>query len=340
MKIKVAVLGASGAVGREMLADLENSPICQKLDVHLFASPRSAGEVISFNKQNLKIKAFELNALEGFSYALASAGSAFTKQYGRDLAKMGLVLIDNSSAFRMQTDVPLVVPEVNFHAIDREKIKKGGIIANPNCSTIPLVMALRPLQDKFGIDFVSVATYQSVSGAGQKGIKELADQVHAHFRFAEVPSQVFAQPIAFNVLPTIDVIDQDGHCYEEEKVIRESRKILDLDALQVFATTARVPTFNCHCEAVTVQLRKEVDLVELQEALGSQAGLQLSLTLDPKQMPSPNNFKGQTNAIVSRARLPLGQKKSKIVQFWLVVDNLKKGASSNAVQILERLVQA
>jgi aspartate-semialdehyde dehydrogenase len=330
-KLKVAVVGATGAVGREMISELEESSI-KDIELILLASPRSAGEKITFRGKQQEVKAYQSALLAGFDFCLMSAGGKFSKAHAQEIADLGVTVIDNSSAWRMHDGVELIVPEVNGDRL--KNLKKGSIIANPNCSTIQMVVPLKALHGRFGLDHVNVATYQSVSGTGQKGIKELANQVEGQYKYTDVPPEIYAQPIAFNVLPAIDVLDADGHCFEEEKMLRETRKILDLPTLDVLATTARVPTFHCHAEAVTVRLTKELTRAEAIEALKSQDGLIVSEEVSHAAFPTPRTVAGQPDIYVCRVRTPLDRPKSNWLQFWVVADNLKKGAATNAVQIL------
>lgn len=332
--MKVAIIGATGAVGREMLSDLEDSKI-KDIQIGFFASQRSAGEMLTFRGRSFEVKAYQLNELKGFDVCLLSAGGAFSKQNAKAISELGVTVIDNSSAWRMTEDVPLVVPEVNPKALSG--LPKGSIIANPNCSTIQMVVALKPLLDAFGIEDVHVSTYQSVSGTGQKGIKELANQVEASFKFSEPKTQVYAQPIAFNILPAIDVLDGHGHCYEEEKMVRETRKIFALPNLVVLATTVRVPVYHCHGEAVSVKLSRKISRKEAIAAMSSFVGLTMHLEDDHGSFPTPRKVAGDRGVHVARVRTPIDQESSPWIQFWVVADNLKKGAATNAVQILEAM---
>lgn len=329
--MKVAIVGATGAVGREMIKDLEASQI-KEIELSLWASPRSAGSKLFFRGHSHEVKPFTVEALKGVRYVLMSAGGAFSREYSRALVEQGTTVIDNSSAWRMADDVPLVVPECNGDIL---KADKAQIIANPNCSTIQMVVALKPLKDNFGLSMVQVATYQSVSGTGQKGMAELSEQLEANFRFQDLKPKVYAQPIAFNLLPGIDVFDAEGHCYEEVKMVKETRKILDLPELEVLASTVRVPTFNCHGEMVHVLLGEAITREQAIEAMASGAGIVLNREDSHAAQPTPRTTAGDHRVFVSRLRLPHGQKQSRWLQFWNVADNLKKGAASNAVQILE-----
>jgi len=329
--MKVAIIGATGAVGREMISDLETSAI-KEIQVGLFASERSAGERLSFRGKTFEVKPFQLGALAGFDACLMSAGGAFSRQHARAIADLGVTVIDNSSAWRMVAGVPLVVPEVNPEAL--RGIPRNSIIANPNCSTIQMVVALKPLMDSFGVQQIQVSTYQSVSGTGQKGIKELSSQVESSFKFADATPKVYAQPIAFNVLPAIDVLDANGHCFEEEKMVRETRKIFSKPDLDVLATTVRVPVYHCHCESVVVRLSHAVTRKEAISCMASFSGLTMHLEDDHAAFPTPRGVAGSQGVHVARVRLPIEKDKSDWLQFWVVADNLKKGAATNAVQIL------
>lgn len=332
--MKVAIIGATGAVGREMISDLEESSI-KDIQIGLFASQRSAGEMLTFRGKSFEVRAFNLNELQGFDACLMSAGGSFSRQNAKAIADLGITVIDNSSAWRMVEGVPLIVPEVNASSL--KGLPKSTIIANPNCSTIQMVVALKPLLDAFGIEQVQVATYQSVSGTGQKGIKELAGQVESSFKFIEPKAQVYAQPIAFNVLPAIDILDSMGHCFEEEKMVRETRKIFSKPDLPILATTVRVPIYHCHCEAVSVRLSKKVSREEAIEVLSSFPGITMHREDSHAGFPTPRVIAGDKGVHVARVRTPIDQPRSEWLQLWVVADNLKKGAATNAVQILEAI---
>jgi aspartate-semialdehyde dehydrogenase len=334
---KVAIIGATGAVGREMISELEDSAM-KNIEVGMFASPRSEGQTVEFRKQKYRVKAFSEEALKGYDYALMSAGGDFSKKYSKQLAEQGAIVIDNSSAWRMDPQYPLVVPEVNAHALNRDDL---SIIANPNCSTIQMMINLAPLEKDFGIEMVQVSTYQSVSGTGQKGLNELAEQVRKQFNMEEMTPNVYPQAIAFNVLPAIGPTDDAGHAEEEVKMIRETHKILENDSIEVLATTVRVPVFSCHSESIVVKLKNAVSRDEVLASLDKQEGLVLVDTENQAEFPTPLNVAGKKETYVTRVRLPYGldaSGKSQWVQMWNVADNLKKGAATNAVQILEKLV--
>ncbi len=334
--VKVAIVGATGAVGREMVKDLEDSSLTD-IDLSLYASPRSAGSRVQFRDKTQEVQAFSVEKLKGVAYVLMSAGGGFSREFSRALVAQGSTVIDNSSAFRMDEGSPLIVPEVNGDLLLRDATPK--IIANPNCSTIQMVVALKPLADHFGLELVQVSTYQSVSGTGQKGMSELAEQLEARFKFQPVEPKVYAQEIAFNMIPAIDVFDGDGHCYEEVKMVKETRKIMNLPSLEILSSTVRVPTFNCHGETVLVKLSRAVTREEAFLALESGKGLVVVRDDDHKELPTPKTVTGDPRVFVSRVRLMYGSKSSPWVQFWNVADNLKKGAATNAVQILETLLK-
>ena len=333
--MKVAIVGATGAVGREMIRDLEESGL-NDIEVGLYASARSKGTKISFRDKNIDVQEFSVEALRGTRYVLMSAGGTFSKEWSPKLVEIGATVIDNSSAWRMDKNVPLIVPEVNGDSLDASK---PMIIANPNCSTIQMVVALQPLQYEFGLKMVQVATYQSVSGTGQKGIAELSGQIEQQFKFQEVKSSAYAQPIVFNLLPGIDVFDAEGHCNEEVKMIRETRKIMDLPDLPVFASTVRVPTFHCHGEMVTVQLEEKITRRQALEVFKNAPGVTLNVTDDHASQPTNRTVTGEKGVFVSRVRLGWGEKESEWLQFWNIADNLKKGAATNAVGILESITK-
>jgi aspartate-semialdehyde dehydrogenase len=336
--MKIAVIGATGAVGREIIKDLEDSDI-KDIQLVALASPRSHGEVLSFRGQSITVKAYELELLKDCPYVLMSSGGSFSKEHSQKIAALGCVVIDNSSAWRMDANTPLIVPEVNAHELAHFK---KGVIANPNCSTIQMVVALAPLEAHFGLEQVQVSTYQAVSGTGQKGIKELSDQMQAFYKFQECTPQVYEHPIAFNLIPYIGPIDSStGYCEEELKMIYETRKIMNLPNLEVLPTTIRVPVFSCHSESVCVKLKRKVTRNEVIEVLSKGEGLHYVADEDRLSFPTPQHVAQHQGVYVSRVRMlqKAGQQQegSEWVQFWNVADNLKKGAATNAVQIFEYL---
>lgn len=327
---RVAVIGATGAVGRQMLHDLAAAGFRH---VTAFASPRSAGQRLPFGTRQLSVRKFARpSCCKGFDAVLLSAGGDFARRYGKQLAAGNAILIDNSSAFRMDADVPLVVPEVNAVLLDSDAYR---IVANPNCSTIQLVVVLAALRRSFGLQAVDVATYQAVSGAGQKAVVELEQQL----RDAQAVPQVFAQPIAGNVLAAIDRFDEAGHCFEEVKMVCETRRILDMPHLRIHATTVRVPVYHGHSEAVMVELEQEVTRAEALACLQEQEGLQLVSVDDHAELPTPRKVATSSQVWVTRVRLPYGEERSRWLQFFVIANNLKKGAATNAVQILTRVLE-
>ncbi len=333
MGYRVAVVGATGAVGREMLKTLaeRDFPIS---DIVALASPRSAGQQISFGEHKvLTVKNLETFDFTGWDIGLFSPGASVSAVYAPRAAAAGCVVIDNTSQFRMEYDIPLVVPEVNPQALT--KFAKRRIIANPNCSTIQMVVALKPLHDLFGIKRVVVSTYQSVSGAGKEGMDELFNQTKSSFVNEAVKPEIFTKEIAFNVIPHIDRFMDDGSTKEEWKMAVETRKILDPD-IQVFATCVRVPVFIGHAEAVSIETSRPIDLNAARQALRDAAGV---IVLDHHEdggYITPAECAGEDAVYVSRLRIdptvPNG------LGFWCVSDNLRKGAALNAVQIAETMV--
>jgi aspartate-semialdehyde dehydrogenase len=331
-KYVVAIAGATGAVGREMLEILEerNFPVA---DVVLLASERSAGDRLEFGGKSRTVKQLAKDSFEGVDIALFSAGSERSVEFVPAAVRSGAVVVDNSSAFRMDPGVPLVVPEVNAHALG----KHAGIIANPNCSTIAMVMALKPIHDAATIRRVVVTTFQSVSGTGKKAIDELAQQTVALLNFRDVETKVYPYQIAFNCLPHIDSFLDNGYTKEEMKLVNETRKILEVDSLRVTATTVRVPVFRCHSESVNVETEKKITANEARALLSAAPGM--LVYDDPKRnlYPLAIDVAGKDETYVGRIRedesVPNG------LNLWIVSDNLRKGAALNAVQIAEMLIK-
>jgi aspartate-semialdehyde dehydrogenase len=334
MGYKVAVIGATGNVGREMLQTLaeRNFPVDQ---VVALASERSVGRELSFGEKDvLKVKDLATFDFKGIDIALSSPGAKVSAKHSPRAAAAGCVVIDNTSHFRMDPDVPLVVPEVNPQAI--AGYKKRGIIANPNCSTIQMVVALKPLHDLAKIKRVVVSTYQSVSGAGQDAMDELFSQTRAIFVNDPVKPERFTKQIAFNVIPHIDVFMEDGATKEEWKMAVETRKILDPD-IAVHATCVRVPVFIGHGEAVNVEFDKPVDEAAARKALSKAPGVIVVDHRADEGYVTPLESAGEDAVYVSRIRKDPTVKYG--LSFWCVADNLRKGAALNAVQIAEVLVR-
>ncbi len=333
MSYRVAVVGATGAVGREILKTLSerNFPISE---VAAVASGRSAGSQVSFGEDRvLTVKNLDKFDFTGWDIALFSPGASISAIHAPRAAAAGCVVIDNTSQFRMDPEIPLVVPEVNPQAL--AGFAKRNIIANPNCSTIQMVVALKPLHDKFKIKRVVVATYQSVSGAGKEGMDELLANTKVHYVHDKNPPQVFQKDIAFNVIPQIDIFMDDGSTKEEWKMTVETKKILD-PAIAVIATCVRVPVFIGHAEAVHVEFENPVTVNEARAALRAAPGVEVQDQRIDGGYITPAEAQGEDAVFVSRIR------KDPTVEhglaFWCVSDNLRKGAALNAVQIAEYLV--
>jgi len=331
MQYKVAVAGATGNVGREMLSVLSERAFPYK-EVVALASPRSVGTEVSFGDGVLKVKALEHYDFKGTDLVLMSAGSAVSNTWSPKIAAQGAIVIDNSSAWRMDRDVPLVVPEVNADALSG--IKKG-IVANPNCSTAQLVVALKPLHDEAKIKRVVVSTYQSVSGAGKEAMDELFRQTRAVFVADPIEVESFTKQIAYNVIPHIDDFLDSGLTKEEWKMMVETQKILDPD-IQLTATCVRVPVFIGHCEAVTIEFERAITAERARQLLRAAPGI---LVVDKREdggYVTPVECAGEDATYVSRIRKDPTVEHG--LSLWMVSDNLRKGAALNAVQIAECLI--
>ena len=333
MGYKVAVVGATGNVGREMLDILSerNFPADEVVAV---ASRRSQGVECSFGDKTLKVKALDHFDFSDVDICLMSAGGAVSKEWSPKIAAQGAVVIDNSSAWRMDPDVPLIVPEVNADAVTG--FTKKNIIANPNCSTAQLVVALKPLHDKAKIKRVVVATYQSVSGAGKDAMDELFSQSKAVFTLDEVQTKKFPKRIAFNVIPHIDVFMEDGYTKEEWKMVVETKKILD-PKIRVTATCVRVPVFVGHSEAVNIEFENPITADEAREILRNAPGCLVIDKHEPGGYVTPYECVGEDATYISRIREDATIENG--LQIWVVSDNLRKGAALNAVQIAECLIK-
>lgn len=333
----VALLGASGAVGREILSILEERrfPVGQ---LKLLASARSEGTKLEFKGEEHTVMRAMPESFAGVDLVLSSPGAKVSAELLPHAVKAGAVAVDNTSHFRMDKDVPLVVPEVNGQEIAR--YKERGIIANPNCSTIQMVLCLKPLHDAARIKRVVVSTYQAVSGAGQKGMQELEQQVRDLFNSREVTQEVFPKRMAFNVLPCIpqkDAFLPDGSTGEERKMVQETCKILGDDSIKVSATCVRVPVFNGHSESVNVEFERPLSVEEARELLRKMPGV--AVFDDPEKMlfPTPMDVTGEDLVLVGRVREDPTVAHG--LNLWIVGDNLRKGAALNAVQIAEVLVR-
>jgi len=330
----VAVVGATGAVGNEMIRVLEerNFPV---RELTLLASERSLGVEIDFHGRSIPVKVLDDHSFAGIEIGLFSAGGSVSEQYAPIAAAAGCVVIDNTSAFRMTPDIPLVVPEVNPEAIAQYRNK--GIIANPNCSTIQMVVALKPIHDAVRIRRIVVSTYQAVSGTGKKAITELAEQTRALMNCQEVQVKVYPHQIAFNCLPQIDVFLDNGYTKEEMKMIDETKKIFNDPSIAVTATTVRVPVFYGHSESVNIETEKKITAEEVRKLLATAPGVKVVDNPEEKVYPLAISAAGQDDTFGGRIRedesIPNG------INMWVVADNIRKGAATNAVQIAEVLIR-
>ena len=336
MARSIAVLGATGAVGAEMLTILEER-LFPADTVHALASRKSMGREVSYGDRTLKIKDAETFDYASVDIVLMSAGAEVSRDLAPKIAKSGALVIDNSSAWRMDPDVPLVVPEVNAEALSARP--KKNIIANPNCSTIQTVVALKPLHDAAGIARASLATYQSTSGAGKDAMDELWTQTRAIYVNDPIEPEHFPKQIAFNVIPKIDVFMEDGSTKEEWKMTVETKKILD-PKIKLFATCARVPVFVGHCVAAHLELDKELSAQDAKNLLREAPGVMLidRTDEDDPQFVTPVESVGEFATFVSRVRTDPTVENG--LALWIVSDNLRKGAALNAVQIAEGCVNA
>lgn len=332
-KPKVAIMGATGAVGQEMLRTLEarNFPM-QSLT--LLASERSAGKKYPFRGRLLTVETLTAQSFTGINLVLASAGASVSREFAPHAVAAGAVVVDNTSAFRMEADIPLVVPEVNAHALERH----NGIIANPNCSTAQMVVALAPIHREAGIRRLVISTYQSVSGTGQKAIDEVLKQSRELLNGQRaVESRVYPHQIAFNVLPHIDVFGPNGYTKEEMKMVNETRKILEDESIAVTATAVRVPVLRGHSEAVNVEMVRPIKAARVRELLEDAPGIVVIDDPAGNHYPTPVYCEGRDDTYVGRIRDDISNPNA--VEMWIVSDNLRKGAALNAVQIAEELVR-
>lgn len=336
----VAVVGATGAVGQKIIQLLEAKELPIN-ELKLLSSKRSAGKKVTFKNKEITIEEATPASFSGVDIALFSAGGSVSKQLAPEAVKHGAVVVDNTSAYRMDEDVPLVVPEVNQEDIRSHK----GIIANPNCSTIQMVAALKPIQEAFGLTRVIVSTYQAVSGAGNQANEELDNQIKQYVNNEEMTADMLPvkgekkhYPIAFNALPQIDVFQENGYTFEEMKMINESKKILHAPELAVAATCVRLPIFTSHAESVYIDVEQEGLTVEdIWKVLREADGIILEDDIDTQAYPTPLSASDREEVFVGRVRKDLDNEKG--FHLWVVSDNLVKGAAWNTIQIAERLVQ-
>lgn len=331
-KFKIAVVGATGAVGKTILDILEKRDFPVE-DILPLASSRSAGSSIEFKGEKIKVSKAKPTAFKDIDLAFFSAGSEVSRNLAPEAVKYGTLVIDNSNAFRMDPGVPLVVPEVNAEDCKKHQ----GIIANPNCSTIQMVIVLKPIHDRARLKRVVVSTYQAVSGTGLDAIEELKEQSRKILEGEKVEAKVYPHQIAFNVLPHIDVFDETGYTLEEWKMIRETQKILGDTDIAVTATTARVPVINCHSESINIETYEKITPDEVRDLLSKTPGVKLVDNPEKLEYPLAINADGKDEVLVGRIRedfsIPNG------INLWTVADNLRKGAALNAVQIAEYVIK-
>ncbi|MBO7247107.1 MAG: aspartate-semialdehyde dehydrogenase [Bacteroidaceae bacterium] len=331
--MRVAIVGASGAVGQEFLRVLDerNFPLDELV---LFGSARSAGTTYTFKGKQLQVKLLQHNDdFKGIDIAFVSAGGSISEEYAETITKHGAIMIDNSSAFRMADDVPLVVPEVNP---EDALVRPRGIIANPNCSTIMMVVALKVLNDLSPIKKVQVSTYQAASGAGAAAMAELEEQYRQMLNGEPVTVQKFAHQLAYNLIPHIDVFKESGYTKEEEKMFYETRKMFHND-IACSATCVRVPALRCHSEAIWAETENPVSVEEFKAAIEKAEGLVLMDNPTEKEYPMPLFLSGKDPVYIGRIRKDIADPNTMV--FWLVGDQIKKGAALNAVQIAEYLIK-
>lgn len=339
MKYNVAVVGATGAVGQQIIRLLEerNFPI---ENLKLLASSRSKGKSVLFQGKEVTVEEATPESFQGIDFALFSAGGKISKALAKSAVESGAIVIDNTNAFRMEEEVPLVVPEVNMGEAKKHK----GIIANPNCSTIQMVTALKPLYDRYGIDRIIVSTYQAVSGAGNQAIQELMKQTQQVLAEEEVTKEILPvsslpikKQIAFNAIPQIDVFQENGFTLEEMKMVRETKKILNDSSVKVTATCVRIPVVFGHSESVYVELKEDYELEEVVKLIKNAPGVQVIDDPLNQEYPLAADAAGKLDVFVGRIRRDLDHPRA--VNMWIVSDNLLKGAAWNAVQIAEELIK-
>jgi aspartate-semialdehyde dehydrogenase len=330
-QVRVAILGATGAVGTELLELLQsrNFPVA---DLKLLASPRSAGRTLSFQGENLPVEAVSEKAFENVDVVLASAGGSTSKAWAAKAVEKGAVVIDNSSAFRMDPQVPLVIPEVNPEAAANHR----GIIANPNCTTILMAVAVWPLHQVQPIQRLVAATYQSASGAGMRAMEEVKAQAQAILQGQTPPTECFPYPLAFNLFPHNTPLNEQGYCEEEMKMLNETRKIFNAPQLRITATCVRVPVLRAHSEAINLEFAQPFPVEKAREVLANAPGVRLVEDWKANYFPMPIDASGRDEVLVGRIRQDLSEPCG--LELWLSGDQIRKGAALNAVQIAELLV--
>jgi aspartate-semialdehyde dehydrogenase len=330
--VTVAVVGATGAAGQTTLRILEERKFPVR-ELRCFASERSVGKTVTFQGEAVSVQRVEAAGFEGVDIAICSAGTAQSKEYAPMIVRAGAIVVDKSNAWRMDPAVPLVVPEINPHAARRHQ----GILASPNCTTIVTVMPLKPLHDAGRLKRVVATSYQAVSGAGVNGIEELRAQTMAWARGESMAPRHFAHPIAFNLIPAIDRFAPDGYTGEELKLVNETRKILELPDLLIAPTTVRVPVFTCHSVAVNAETEEKITAARARELFARFPGLRVCDEPDAQRYPMPVDVEGQDDCYVGRVRDDLSHPRA--LNFWVVGDQLRKGAATNAVQIAELVLR-
>ena len=351
-RFRVAVVGVTGAVGRELLTILQQRkfPVGELVG---FASARSVGREFKFGGNSLQCKPLQPGCFDGVDFAFFDASDAVSKEWVPVAAQAGAWVIDNSATFRMDSTVPLLVPEINGHLLE-ERVRRGvrqiapseRVFAGPNCSTVELVLALKPIRDRWGLKRVVVSTYQSTSGAGSAAMDELTDQTRGVLEGREVPAKAFSHRIAFNCIPQIGGFKSDGYTSEEQKIMEESRKILALPSLRISATAVRVPTYSGHGESVNVECERPFELAEVRSSWLSQSGI--IVQDEPQSGIYPMNVTHEGDRVegaggrdaVYVGRLRRDTSVDHGLNFWVVSDNLRKGAALNAVQIGEAIIQS
>jgi aspartate-semialdehyde dehydrogenase len=324
----VAIIGSTGAVGREIVGMLEKRKFPVK-ELFMLASERSEGQELLFKKKKIKVINIDKFEIKNIDFAFFSAGSEISKKWAKKFADSGTVVIDNTSLFRMEKKIPLIVPEVNGEKIRK---MKSGIIANPNCSTIQMVLALHKIEEMFGLKKIVVSTYQSVSGTGQKGIQELENET---YKENDTNKKVYPRQIAFNVIPQIDDFVENGFTKEEMKMVNETKKILGKKKIEINATCVRVPVMRGHSESIYIETEKKIKLNELLVKWAETPNL--VIREEQKEFPTPKETEKEVETFVGRIRKDLDNNKA--MSFWVVSDNLLKGAAFNSVQIAEEIVK-
>jgi aspartate-semialdehyde dehydrogenase len=328
----VAVVGATGAVGQEMIDILEQRDFPVK-ELKLFASERSIGKKLKYKGQEIAVNTLNEDSFKVIDIALFSAGGGRSKEWAPVAAKSGCVVVDNSSAWRMDPEVPLVVPEVNPDDIKKNK----GIIANPNCSTIQMVVPLKPIHDEAKIKRIVVSTYQAVSGTGMKAMDELTKQTADILNFRDTVAEVYPHQIAFNCLPHIDVFLDNGYTKEEMKMVNETKKIMGDNSIRITATTVRVPVYKGHSESVNIETEKKISANEVRALLSSTPGVLVFDAPEKNVYPLAVDVAGQDDVYVGRIRED--ESIDNGINMWIVADNLRKGAALNTIQIAEKLIE-